>query len=56
MPDVAADTFNDFTSKVLLNVCDITGGRAFILFTSFSSLMSVYESTAEKLKSKNCCK
>ncbi|WP_300747666.1 helicase C-terminal domain-containing protein, partial [uncultured Brachyspira sp.] len=31
----------------------ITGGRAFILFTSLSSLMSVYESTSEKLKSKN---
>ena len=53
MPDVASDTFNDFTSKVLLDVCDITGGRAFILFTSFSSLMSVYENTAKKLKSKN---
>ena len=53
MPDVASDTFNDFTSKVLLDVCDITGGRAFMLFTSFSSLMSVYENTAKKLKSKN---
>ncbi|KLI34083.1 helicase [Brachyspira hyodysenteriae] len=53
MPDVASDTFNDFTSKVLLKVCDVTGGRAFILFTSFSSLMNVYENTSEKLKSKN---
>lgn len=53
MPDVASETFNDFTSKVLLKICDITGGRAFILFTSFSSLMSVYKSTEKELKKKN---
>ena len=53
MPDVASETFNDFTSKVLLKICDITGGRAFILFTSFSSLMSVYQSTEKELKKKN---
>ena len=53
MPDVSSETFNDFTSKVLLEICDITGGRAFILFTSFSSLMSVYQSTEKELKKKN---
>ncbi|WP_157150302.1 helicase C-terminal domain-containing protein [Brachyspira sp. SAP_772] len=52
-PDPASDGFNDYTSKVLLNVCDITGGRAFILFTAFSSLMKVYETTVDKLKEKN---
>ena len=50
MPDAASDTFNDFTSKVLLQVYNVTGGRTFILFTSFSSLMSVYESTCRKFK------
>ena len=50
MPDVASETFNDFTSKVLLKICDITGGRAFILFTSFSSLINVYQNTEKDLK------
>ena len=53
MPDVSSDKFNDFTSKILLDICNITGGRVFILFTSFSSLINVYDNTREKLKKKN---
>ncbi len=53
MPDVSSETFNDFTSKILLKICDITGGRTFILFTSFASLMTVYQNTEKELKKKN---
>lgn len=52
-PDVNSSAFNDFTSKTLLKVCSITGGRTFILFTSFSALNKVYENTYEKLKAQN---
>ena len=52
-PDIVSDNFNTFTSKMLLNICDITGGRTFILFTSFSSLTKVYENTEKYLKDKN---
>lgn len=53
MPDVTSNDFNDVTSKMLLKVCDITGGRTFILFTSFLALNKVYENTYEKLKTQN---
>ena len=52
-PDSTNEKFNDFVSDSVIKASDITGGRSFVLFTSFSLLSSVYNSTVEILKSKN---
>lgn len=52
-PDVSSSEFNSYTSEYIINIMEITGGRAFALFTSFSSLMKVYEEIEHRLKQKN---
>lgn len=45
--------FNNYISKIVLKTADITGGRSFVLFTSFNSLKTVYDNTVDILKKKN---
>ncbi len=52
-PDVTSFEFTKFISKFILRSMDITGGRAFALFTSFSTLMKVYEDIELPLKNIN---
>ena len=52
-PETSSFEFTNFISKVIMKSMDITGGRAFALFTSFSTLMKVYDNIELPLKSKN---
>lgn len=52
-PDSSSPQFNRFISDFILHAMEITGGRAFTLFTSFSSLMNVHQNIELPLKSKN---
>ncbi|MBN2000869.1 DEAD/DEAH box helicase [candidate division KSB1 bacterium] len=49
MPDPSSPAFNSECMKVIFKTLTITNGRAFILFTSYGMLNSVYEKISESL-------
>ncbi len=51
-PEANSAHFNKFISDFILHAMEITGGRAFALFTAFSTLTNVYQNIELPLKSK----
>ena len=58
LPEPTVREFNESVPNVLLNTILATGGRAFVLFTSFKMLSDVYEKLKPQLEAKgiNCLK
>jgi len=52
-PETTSIMFDKFIADTALKTSSITGGRTFILFTSFKSLSAVYDLTYQKLKNQN---
>jgi ATP-dependent DNA helicase DinG len=49
LPDPAAPGFIEAAAEEILQLCEVTGGRAFVLFTSLRNMVRAYELTAGRL-------
>jgi ATP-dependent DNA helicase DinG len=49
LPDPAAPGFIEEAAEEILKLCEVTGGRAFVLFTSLRNMVRAYELTAGRL-------
>ncbi|HZI09143.1 MAG TPA: ATP-dependent DNA helicase [Myxococcus sp.] len=49
LPDPAAPGFIEAAAEEILQLCQVTGGRAFVLFTSLRNMVRAYELTAGRL-------
>ncbi|MBZ4421604.1 ATP-dependent DNA helicase [Myxococcus sp. RHSTA-1-4] len=49
LPDPAAPGFIEAAAEEILKLCEVTGGRAFVLFTSLRNMVRAYELTAGRL-------
>ncbi|MFP2930286.1 ATP-dependent DNA helicase [Pyxidicoccus sp. 3LG] len=49
LPDPAAPGFIEAAAEEILKLCEVTGGRAFVLFTSLRNMVRAYELTAGQL-------
>lgn len=49
MPEPRSDDFTDNAARVVDYLLDVTGGRAFVLFTSYSNLDAVYDKLADQI-------
>ncbi|AFE11089.1 putative ATP-dependent helicase [Corallococcus coralloides DSM 2259] len=49
LPDPSAPGFIEAAAEEILQLCEVTGGRAFVLFTSLRNMVRAYELTATRL-------
>ncbi|MCP3139598.1 ATP-dependent DNA helicase [Pyxidicoccus xibeiensis] len=49
LPDPSAPGFIEAAAEEILKLCEVTGGRAFVLFTSLRNMVRAYELTAGQL-------
>jgi ATP-dependent DNA helicase DinG len=49
LPDPTAPGFIEAAAEEILQLCEVTGGRAFVLFTSLRNMVRAYELTAGRL-------
>ncbi|RKH65612.1 ATP-dependent DNA helicase [Corallococcus interemptor] len=49
LPDPSAPGFIEAAAEEIIQLCEVTGGRAFVLFTSLRNMVRAYELTATRL-------
>ncbi|MBZ4412993.1 ATP-dependent DNA helicase [Myxococcus sp. XM-1-1-1] len=49
LPDPTAPGFIEAAAEEIIRLCEVTGGRAFVLFTSLRNMVRAYELTAGRL-------